>query len=344
MDRNDLDFGVKYMKKQKLIYIGGAIFFLCIIIAVGAAARYTPQGTGASLPSVEPYIPVASEPPVSTPVPTEEQAPIPDTVPPVIEGVTLLSVSLGDSVSYRKNVTVSDNSGEQITLEIDNSAVILDEIGSYPVIYSARDSAGNETFVETTISIVEPSGIDVEYVLSLADQLIAEQTTPEMSLWDKAYTLWNWCRKNIRYSYSSGNRSSVYAGAYEGLHDRQGDCYAYYATYSVLLDRLGIENICVTRMGGESNHWWNLVNLGDGWYHCDCSPRNLEHRYKCFMQTDAQLQEYEAFYVEHPGYYQFDTTLYPERETTVLFDGKPTSVRPTATPAPTTDTDLLPQP
>ena len=316
--------------------------FALMIYLIGENATIAPAAetpiVATSAPTEAPTSSPSPTPTVTpSPTPSPTPTPVPDTVAPVIEGVQNITVSLGDSISYRKNVTVSDDSGEMISLEIDNSAVIIDQIGIYPIIYSAIDSAGNKAQVEATVTIAEPSGVSPEEVIALADQLIAEKTTADMSDWDKAYTLWNWCRKNIRYTYSAGDRSSVYSGAYEGLHDRQGDCYAYYATYSLLLTRLGIENQCVARVGGTSNHWWNLVNLGDGWYHCDPSPRNKNHLYKCFMQTDAQLQEYCDFYTEHPGYYDFDSTLYPERATTELFDGKPTSV---STPEPTA-TSLL---
>ena len=39
------------------------------------------------------------------------------------------------------------------------------------------------------------------------------------------------------------------------------------------------------------------------------------------MQTDAQIQEYEDFYKEKPNYYTFDKSLYPARETTIIYDG-----------------------
>lgn len=334
------------METHNINYKGLLEASLCLILVLSVLI-FGSRNTSGNEPTVPPS---DTAPPITTPTPTETPtpspspsptpsptpSPVPDTVAPVIEGVQNITVSLGDAISYRKNIIVSDNCDSNIALQIDNSAVIIDQIGIYPIIYSAIDAAGNETKVEATVTIAEPSGISPEEVTALADALIAEQTSEDMSDWDKAYTLWNWCRKSIRYSYASGDRSSIYSGAYEGLHDRQGDCYTYYATYALLLTRLGIENQCVARVGGSSNHWWNLVNLGDGWYHCDSSPRNKNHRYKCFMQTDAQLQEYDDFYTDHPGYYAFDASLYPERATTIVFEGNPTSVRPqpTATPAP----------
>lgn len=40
---------------------------------------------------------------------------------PVIQGVERLTVTLGESVSYKRNVTVSDNRDEDVALCVDNS-------------------------------------------------------------------------------------------------------------------------------------------------------------------------------------------------------------------------------
>ena len=198
-----------------------------------------------------------------------------DTEAPVISGVKEITAYLGDNISYKKGVSVTDNIDEEVQLTIDKSAVNTNAIGDYPIIYSAVDSAGNTASETTVLHIIEKPIIDENTVAPLADALIARLTTPEMSNWDKAYVLWEWCRTNIMYSYSAGDRSSIWAGAYEGLHDQAGDCYTYYATYEVLLRRLGIETIQVSRVGGTSNHWWNLVNLGNGWYHCDNTNKDF---------------------------------------------------------------------
>lgn len=147
------------------------------------------------------------------------------------------------------------------------------------MIYTATDASGNQTVETITVSV---KAIDqTEAVVNkLADELLAELLTEDMSQWDTCFKLWNWCRTKIKYSYSAGDKSSIYTGAYEGLHDRSGDCYVYYATFTVLLQKCGIETLEVCRVGGESKHWWNLVN-----------------------------------------YYTFDKSLYPERETIIIYDG-----------------------
>lgn len=261
-----------------------------------------------------------TETPAPTVTPTVVPTEIPDEIFPVIEGLEDIYLYAGETVSYKKGITVTDNLDEDVSLEIDASEVNLDVPGEYIVTYKATDRAGNCTVESVTVFVQEMNQIELE-VNRLADELLQELITEDMTKWDTCYTLWNWCRTQIKYAYSAGDRSSIYAGAYEGLNDRSGDCYAYYATFTLLLQKCGIDTIEVRRVNGESNHWWNLVNLGDGWYHCDSSPRKAGHTYLCFMQTDAQIQEYTEFYKEKPNYYVFDTSLYPERETTVVFDG-----------------------
>lgn len=243
-----------------------------------------------------------------------------DTTGPEILGAEDLEIIAGETVSYKKNIVVTDNASGEVTLTVERNAVDTDTPGEYPVIYTATDAAGNRTSVQVTLTVKEEAAAAKEKLVEeLADQLLAELGTAQMSKWDACYTVWNWCRTKIKYVYSAGDRSSIFAGAYEGLHDRSGDCFAYYATFTLLLQKLEIETMAVERVGGTSHHWWNLVNLGDGWYHCDASPRRKGDKFRCFMQTDAQVQAYTESYPEHPNYYVFDESLYPERETTIIY-------------------------
>lgn len=248
----------------------------------------------------------------------------PDVTAPVIEGVHNLTVEQGKSISYKKGVSATDDLDSEVTLEVDSSQVNLNEPGVYNVFYRAADQAGNQAEAMCTVTVTEPVQITEEAVYALADQLLTELITDDMTQYEKAETLWWWCHDNITYRYSSDERD-ILSGAYRGLHDRSGDCYIYYATYEVLLTRCGIDNMCVTRVGGSSSHWWNLVNVGYGWYHCDCSPRSVKANFFiCFMQTDEQVAAYSDYYYtlfpNKPNYYGFDSSIYPERATTILVE------------------------
>lgn len=249
-----------------------------------------------------------------------------DSTPPVMQGISKLWTSIDGSVSYKKGIELSDNAAGEVSLEIDNSEVNLSEPGTYQVYYTAVDAAGNETKAETTVTVSASDVPTEEEANALADELIAQIITPGMSKYETAYTLWYWCRNNITYAVSKGDYANVWEGGYEGLKKRKGDCYTYCATYAFLLDRCGIDNMRVARVGGTSEHRWNLVNVGNGWYHCDCSPRRNGDSYQCFMQTDAQVQVYTASYPQKPNYYVFDESLYPERATTVIFGEDPGNI------------------
>ena len=52
-------------------------------------------------------------------------------------------VYIGEPVSFRKYVTVTDNVDKDVELEVDSSSVNLTKAGSYTVVYRVVDSSGN---------------------------------------------------------------------------------------------------------------------------------------------------------------------------------------------------------
>jgi transglutaminase-like putative cysteine protease len=243
---------------------------------------------------------------------------ISDTQPPVIEGAQDLEIYVGDTVAYKQGVTVTDDQDENPTLEVDNSAVSLDTAGTYPVIYTATDQAGNQSTVQITLTVNEkPEGyVEPEVVYELADEVLAEITDDSMSDMEKAFAIYNWTRTHISYTGTS-DKSSWTLGAYQGFTQKKGDCYNYFAVAKALLDRAGIENIDVVKSDtSHSSHFWSLINLGDGWYHFDATPRKGEGD-NFFMVTDEELNAYS---VAHNNSHIFDSSLYPERATQSVQD------------------------
>ena len=232
-----------------------------------------------------------------------------DHEPPVISGVRDQAVVKGDSVSYRSGVTASDNRDGEVEVTVDSSQVRLDAYGTYEVVYTAEDQAGN---VATATAVITVGKVSEEQVNQLADKLLGQIIREGMTLEEQCRAIYNWARKKIAYV-GTGDKSSIWQGAYEGLARKRGDCYTYYATAAVLLQRLGIPNLRVDRVGGDSRHYWCLVDTGHGWYHFDCSPRRLGHYVDTCLVTDEVLEKYSREHI--PGYYDFDPTLYPERGT-----------------------------
>jgi hypothetical protein len=237
-----------------------------------------------------------------------------DTTPPVITGSDLTIVA-GETVSYRKHITVEDNCDGPVRLEIDNSQVIVNVPGEYPVIFSATDTAGNSSSLTLQVTVLKPDPRQ-EAVLAMTDEVLGRIINEQMSKRDKAWAIFKWTNRSITYT-GSADDSSVLAGAYEGFKFRRGNCFTYYALSEVLLTRAGIDNMRITRIGGNTDHYWNLVNCGDGWYHFDASERRAGDTFVPFMKTDAEMEEYTiktaAAFPDKINYYTFDPSLYPER-------------------------------
>jgi hypothetical protein len=202
-------------------------------------------------------------------------------------------------------VSVSDDFDKNLELEIDSSAVKLNEAGKYPMHYRAVDASGNERVVTIYITVLDA---DEESVYSKADEILAKITNGEMSKYEKAKAIFNWISSHVNYT-STGEKQGVLQGARNAFVLRRGDCYTFYAAGEVLLTRAGIDNVGATRIENARNrHYWSLVNTGDGWYHFDTTPTRV--KVDRFMFTEKQAQAYTRMLRAH--YYDYDHEKYPE--------------------------------
>jgi transglutaminase-like putative cysteine protease len=234
-----------------------------------------------------------TKPPVSTtrpssvtPKPTAQV----DTEPPVIEGEDFQVVYVGDTATYRKYVTVHDNHDKNVKLEVDSSDVMLHQEGKYKVIYTATDAAGNSSVKEVEIRVEQKPAhlLEKEKVDEAADKLLEEILEPGMTKRQQARAIYDWVRNNIYYDGNYQNNTDWVQAASDGFRNRRGDCYVYFGTAKALLNRAEITNMDIVKAGG--GHYWSLVDLGEGWYHYDTTPRKTGGEF--FMLTDAELTTY----------------------------------------------------
>lgn len=248
---------------------------------------------------------------------TVELTVVADEVPPVIEGAKDLEYFLGESISYKSGITVTDNETEKPTLSVDNSQVDSSTAGTYPVTYTATDDAGNTTSVTVNLTLKEkPKGyVDEETVYEQARKVLKSITNDSMTDMEVAFAIYKWTSTKISYTGSS-DKSSWTKGAYQAFTQRSGDCFNYFAAAKALFDVAGIDNVDVVKSDtSHSSHFWSLINLGDGWYHVDCTPRRRVGYF--FMNTDAEL---EAYSKQNKNSHIFDTDAYPERATESVQD------------------------
>lgn len=229
---------------------------------------------------------------------------------PQFEGLTDLYVRLGNTISYKSGVTAVDSKDGAVNFTVDAAQVDLNAEGTYTVYYSATDSDGNTTIIPRKVVVEDVDRAAVEaYARAALDKIITEGMTRDQ----KIFAVYKYTKSSVLYVGSS-DKTSIMHGAYEGFTKGQGDCYTYYAMNVVLLNMLGLENLEVTRIGGTSRHWWNLVQYEDGkWYHVDSCPHavsveNIFH----WKMTDADLEKYTAdptVAARRPNFYVYDKTL-----------------------------------
>jgi len=228
-----------------------------------------------------------------------------DNDPPVFSGIKDITIYEGQSVSYRKNVKAIDKKDGEVSFQVDSSKVNPNKAGKYEVVYTAVDKAGNKA-VEKAAVIVKKQEVTKEIVYEMADEILNKITKPGMSKQEVAYQIYKYVRGSIAYTGTS-NKSSVIKEAYRGMKNKVGDCFTYYSVSEVLLTRAGIPNMCVTRQGGKTQHFWNLINCGNGWYHFDATRQR--DGAETFMMTDADLEEFTR--KRGNNYYVFDKSKYP---------------------------------
>ena len=231
-----------------------------------------------------------------------------DNTPPVITGVEPLEVAQGEPISYKKNIEVTDDYDPNPTLEVDTTEVNSDKRGTYDVTYIATDAAGNETRETTTIKIVSAKITEAteETVYAMADEVLAEIITEDMTPKEQARAVFDWVVYNISYSESAGI-DDLLSAAYKGLHSRVGDCTVKQKTAEVLLNRLGIKNMEIEKIRDFRGHYWLLIDIGEGWYHFD--PNLQLDGTLIFYWHDADLWEYSN---AHNNTHNYDPSKYPE--------------------------------
>lgn len=232
---------------------------------------------------------------------------IQDTTPPVISGVTDQEVLLGETVAYKKGVTVTDDYDEDVELEVDSSQVNPTVAGDYLVTYRATDRSGNTAEATAYFSFTQPSEY-TDLALEEAQKVLDKITTDDMTQTEVARAIYDWCRANISYTAHS-DKGDWQKAAVQGFTQRSGDCYVYFATAKAMFEAAGIPNIDVekTYVEGRAMHYWSLIDCGSGWYHFDATPRVGEGD-DFFMVTDAFL---EAYSQAHNNSHEFDHSLYP---------------------------------
>ena len=238
---------------------------------------------------------------------------IPDAEPPTLYGVRDRSCYLNEPVAYLAEVFAWDDCDGDVAVTVDASAVDLTRLGDYPVTYSAQDKCGN-TVTKSAVMRVVAAKVEENYAQSVAEKVLAGILTDDMTLAEQIEAIYDYVFTHVRYVATS-DKQDWRSEAVRGLKLGRGDCFTAYAAARLLLEQTDAQILSVQRSGGDTHHYWMLVNIGTGWYHFDaCNAWTGKQR--CFMWTDAQTKLISG------SYWRYDKTQYPAVATVPYNGGK----------------------
>ncbi|MCR5060936.1 MAG: hypothetical protein K6A80_07915 [Saccharofermentans sp.] len=283
---------------------------------------------------------------------------IDDHTPPVISGCTDIYVHVGEHPKYRDGVLVEDDYDDEPSLKINKTAVDLNTIGTYPVVYTAEDAAGNVT--EVTINlVVVAADVDIEALLAgntearssssgdyknyndctaddayeAARKVLSSISGGASNKIQLGMKIFYWVNHHI--AFSVGNTSDNWAiAACQAFGRRKASCFGQAAACKALCDVAGIPNRMV--YANDGFHTWLLCYLNGGWYHCDATQWSGGRHNFSYMKTDTEI-------AAAVGHHSFNHNSYPERSTLSVqawinvANGTVSSGMPTPTPAPPTE-------
>ncbi|MDR2546652.1 MAG: DUF5011 domain-containing protein [Lachnospiraceae bacterium] len=236
-----------------------------------------------------------------------------NTEPPTITGARDLEIRVGATVAYRDGVTAVDSNGKELTLAIDTKDVNTSVPGKYRVIYSATDADGQTTSVTITLSVIELTAISREDADKRVEDVYHQIISEGMSEREKARAIYDYAIHRIRYNSTRGREyDAAHVEVYNAIKSGRGDCYHYAVVSQFLLTRAGFDNQVITRVGGDTRHYWNLVFIDDGWYHFDATITLDSDLNERFLFDEPKAMSMTARNIGHiENYYVYDHSLHP---------------------------------
>lgn len=160
--------------------------------------------------------------------------------------------------------------------------------------------------------------------LALYDVAVAwleENISEEMTDYEKCVVIYEYLSGNVTYSMELLNALNTSfkfdrgITAYGAMVDKLTICQGYADAFDMLTSMLGMECVQIFGYGNNEPHNWNMIRLGEHWYHVDCTFGNAfgVGDNTCSMaylfSSDKQLQKT----------HRWDRNLFPAAEDDSLY-------------------------
>lgn len=211
-----------------------------------------------------------------------------DDKPPVISGLSAMSVQKNSSPDYLSGVTANDEADGACEVSYSSGNVDLSSAGTYYITYTSKDKSGNTATAKRQIVVLH----DAEDTRNLVKSIAANLSSDPEAIRD-------YVRNSIGYSTSWGGDDPVWYG----FTNKSGNCYVHALCLKALLDEKGFSTqlIWVT----DKTHYWLIININGGWKHIDATPSSIHSTYS-LMNDEQRLSTLSGR--------TWDTTAWPACE------------------------------
>ena len=196
---------------------------------------------------------------------------ITDTVAPKFSGLGELKVEKHSSPNYSSGVTCKDDRDGQVEFTFDPSKVDTSKAGTYYVIYTAQDKAGNKASSKRKVTVNH----DKEDTDALVKQIASGLSKDPEKIRD-------YVRTNVKYNTNYGGSDPIWYG----FKNKYGNCYVHAKCFKALLDEKGIS--CQIIHTTDKTHYWLIVKINGQWKHMDATPSRLHGKYS-IMNDEQRL-------------------------------------------------------
>lgn len=220
-----------------------------------------------------------------------------DTTPPVINGLSNKTITEGEHINLTEGITATDNSGETIHITLLNETIPTKK-GNYIIKVSVKDSSGNTTTGEYTLTITPKTTTTstttkkptttkntttkkvttappndastkagrLNLAKSEAKRVINTIITPGMSDQEKAYAIFNYLHSNVeRQTNQSSEAYKTNFGneAYAALIMKIAACSGFCKAVALLCNEAGLKSEHIN--ANSWTHQWNRVLINGEW-------------------------------------------------------------------------------
>ena len=183
---------------------------------------------------------------------------------------------------------------------ITNAGLQVDDLqrallhGGYGFFVCTLNGDGTEIRVTPGIEkTLEDSAAALETTRQLAEDLVAELVTPDMTDWQKMEAVYQWITDNVEYDWryyqAPETMPQISTTALGALRDHVAICGGYSWALKTMLDVCGVESYPVSGVLGSEYHAWNYVILDGKGYYCDPTSDRGGGQY-WFLRTKEELQ------------------------------------------------------